>query len=42
VDLLVADGSKAAKKLDWSPTVTFDELVRMMVEADLRRYEARG
>ncbi len=42
VDLLVADGSKAAKKLGWSPTVTFDELVRMMVDADLRRYEARG
>jgi GDPmannose 4,6-dehydratase len=42
VDLLVADGSKAAKKLGWSPTVTFDELVRMMVDADLRRHEARG
>jgi len=42
VDLLVADGSKAAKQLGWSPTVTFDELVRMMVEADLKRYEARG
>jgi GDPmannose 4,6-dehydratase len=42
VDLLVADGSKAAKQLDWSPTVSFDELVRMMVDADLKRYEARG
>ncbi len=42
VDLLVADGSKAAQKLGWSPTVTFDELVRMMVDADLKRYEARG
>jgi GDPmannose 4,6-dehydratase len=42
VDLLVADGSKAAKKLGWSPTVTFDELVRIMVEADLKRHEARG
>jgi GDPmannose 4,6-dehydratase len=42
VDLLVADASKAAKQLDWSPTVTFDELVRMMVEADLQRHEARG
>jgi GDPmannose 4,6-dehydratase len=42
VDLLVADGSKAAKKLGWSPTVTFDELVRTMVDADLKRYEARG
>jgi GDPmannose 4,6-dehydratase len=42
VDLLVADGSKAAKKLGWSPTVTFDELVRMMVDADLARYKGRG
>jgi GDPmannose 4,6-dehydratase len=42
VDLLVADGSKAKKKLDWSPTVTFDGLVHMMVEADLKRHEARG
>jgi GDPmannose 4,6-dehydratase len=41
VDLLVADPSKAAKKLGWSPTVTFDELVRMMVEADLKRHEVR-
>lgn len=40
VDLLVADPSKAAAKLDWSPTVGFAELVRMMVEADLQRYRA--
>jgi GDPmannose 4,6-dehydratase len=40
VDLLVADPAKAAKNLGWSPSVTFDELVRMMVEADLKRYEA--
>ena len=42
VDLLVADGSKAAKKLGWSPSVTFDELVRMMVDADLQRHQGRG
>ncbi|HEV8449363.1 MAG TPA: GDP-mannose 4,6-dehydratase [Gemmatimonadaceae bacterium] len=41
VDLLVADASKAARQLDWSPKVTFNELVRMMVEADLKRYEVR-
>jgi GDPmannose 4,6-dehydratase len=40
VDLLVADPSKAKKKLGWSPVVTFDELVRMMVDADLQRYKA--
>ena len=35
VDALVADGSKARRELGWEPRVTFDELVRMMVEADL-------
>jgi len=37
VDLLVSDPSKAREKLGWSPTVGFDELVRLMVEADLAR-----
>ena len=41
VDLLVADPSKAKKKLGWSPQVAFPELVRMMVDADLERYRAR-
>jgi GDPmannose 4,6-dehydratase len=35
VDLLVGDASKARDKLDWTPTVTFEELVREMVDADL-------
>ena len=35
VDLLVADPSKAKKLLNWQPKVTFKELVRIMVEADL-------
>jgi GDPmannose 4,6-dehydratase len=35
VDHLLADASKAREKLGWQPTVTFAELVRMMVEADL-------
>jgi len=36
VDLLIADPTKAKQKLDWEPSVSFDELVSMMVEADLR------
>lgn len=36
VDLLIADSSKAKEKLDWEPEVTFEQLVRMMVDADLR------
>jgi len=35
VDLLVGDPSKAGRKLGWEPTVTFPELVKMMVKADL-------
>jgi GDPmannose 4,6-dehydratase len=37
VELLVADCSKARQKLGWSPQVTFEQLVEMMVEADLKR-----
>jgi GDPmannose 4,6-dehydratase len=36
VDLLIGDASKAKKLLDWTPTVTFKELVRIMVEHDLK------
>jgi GDPmannose 4,6-dehydratase len=36
VELLLGDASKAARVLDWRPKVSFRELVRMMVEADLR------
>ena len=35
VDLLVGDPSRASEVLGWTPTTTFDELVRSMVEADL-------
>jgi GDPmannose 4,6-dehydratase len=36
VDELQGDAAKAREKLDWRPKVTFKELVRMMVDADLR------
>jgi GDPmannose 4,6-dehydratase len=35
VDLLIGDYSKARKALGWEPKVTFSELVKIMVEADL-------
>jgi len=41
VDYLCADASKARRVLGWQPTVTFDELVRTMVEADLKSVETR-
>jgi len=36
VDLLVGDSSKAGKALGWEPTVTFQQLVEMMVDEDLK------
>ncbi len=36
VDLLVGDASRAREKLGWKPEVSFEQLVEMMVEADLR------
>jgi GDPmannose 4,6-dehydratase len=37
VDLLVGDPSRARRELGWEPEVDFDQLVRMMVDADLER-----
>jgi GDPmannose 4,6-dehydratase len=36
VDLLVGDPTKAREKLGWEPETSFEELVVMMVEADLK------
>jgi GDPmannose 4,6-dehydratase len=42
VDHLVGDYSKARAQLGWEPTVSFRELVEMMVEADLDRLRAEA
>jgi len=36
VDQLVADPRKARRKLGWEPTISFEELVKMMVDADMK------
>lgn len=36
VDLLIGDPAKAKQKLGWEPSVTFEQLVQLMVEADLK------
>jgi GDPmannose 4,6-dehydratase len=36
VDLLIGDPARAKRKLGWEPTVKFHDLVRLMVDADLR------
>jgi len=37
---LVGDPTKAKQRLDWEPTVSFDDLVRLLVEAALARLRA--
>ena len=37
VDMLIGDATKARTKLGWEPQVTFEELVAIMVDADLAR-----
>ncbi|MCI5066433.1 GDP-mannose 4,6-dehydratase [bacterium] len=37
VDLLVGDCSKAKNELGWEPTVSFEQMITMMVDADLER-----
>ena len=37
VDLLVSDPTKARADLGWEPTVGFEDLVKMMVDTDLKR-----
>jgi GDPmannose 4,6-dehydratase len=37
VDFLLGDASKARRELGWTPKVTFEGLVNMMVDADLEK-----
>ena len=41
VDLLLGDATKAKNELGWKPRVSFPELVRMMVDADLKLVHAQ-
>ena len=41
VDLLIGDASKAREKLGWRQEVSFEELVRMMVDSDLEKNRQR-
>jgi GDPmannose 4,6-dehydratase len=36
VEYLLGDASKARRELNWEPTVTFKELVKIMVKADIQ------
>jgi len=41
VDQLVGDASKARRELGWMPETSFEDLVRMMVDADLEQLRGR-
>jgi GDPmannose 4,6-dehydratase len=36
VDVIIADPTKARTKLAWNPKIKFDDLVKIMVDADMR------
>jgi GDPmannose 4,6-dehydratase len=40
VERLIGDSSKAQRQLGWKPTVDFERLIKMMVDADLERVAA--
>lgn len=42
VDLLIGDASKAKEKLGWEAKVKFEELVKIMIKADLEKVALRG
>jgi GDPmannose 4,6-dehydratase len=41
VDMLLGDATKAERRLGWQPSVTLEDMVAEMVDADLERHRAR-
>ena len=41
VDQLIGDSSKAKRELGWTPQTSFEELIRLMVDADLKLLSGR-
>jgi GDPmannose 4,6-dehydratase len=42
VDLLIGSPEKAKRILGWEPSVTFEEMIGMMVKADVERHQQQG
>ena len=42
VDLLLGDASKAREKLGWKPEIKFEQLVKLMINADWEKVQKRG
>lgn len=41
VDILLGDADKAREKLGWEASITLEEMIREMVDADIKRLESR-
>lgn len=41
VDILLGDPGKANSKLGWTPTITLEDMITEMVDADIRRHQAK-
>lgn len=41
VDILIGDSSKAQKQMGWKPKISFDELVKMMVDSDYQELKKK-
>ncbi|GAG11530.1 unnamed protein product, partial [marine sediment metagenome] len=39
VELLLGNSTKALKKLGWAPETSFEELIKIMIAADLEKIE---
>ena len=39
---LIGDASRAQQELGWTPQVTFEKMVEMMVDVDLAELQAKG
>tara|TARA_B100001559_G_scaffold317531_1_gene322917 strand:+ start:630 stop:1607 length:978 start_codon:yes stop_codon:yes gene_type:complete len=39
IDNLIGDSSKAKKELGWTPTISYEELVKMMIDEDKKLFE---
>jgi len=42
VDLLIGDATKAKNKLNWSPKIKFEDLVKLMIKSDFEKVYKRG
>ncbi|MGH2930486.1 MAG: GDP-mannose 4,6-dehydratase, partial [Solirubrobacteraceae bacterium] len=42
VDQLIGDASKAERQMGWKPQTSFEELIRLMVDADYQVLSGRG